>query len=640
MSAPASSKVAISTHDPNSFANNRHARVTHSHLNIAVNFNESVLRGSVEHSVELLQPTGELVLDTDGKLKVSKVELVSGGALSFAFGASDSTFGVPLVVSLPADAQAAGSKLVVRVSYETSPDAGAIQWLPKEQTKGGKHPYLFTQCQAIHARSLLPCQDTPSNKFTYSARVEVDAPLRALMSAQSSEEVAETKGAARVQYDFKQPEPIPSYLLALAVGALESRRVGPRSHVWSEAEMVEAGAFEFAKTEEFIKAGEDVCGPYPWGIYDILLLPPSFPYGGMENPCLTFVTPTLLAGDRSLANVVAHEIAHSWFGNFVTSETWESFWMNEGFTVFLERKIVKALQGKAHQDLHAQIGLNDLEKSIDRFGADHPFTCLCPRLQGVDPDDAFSSVPYEKGFNFLTYLENLVGGEEVMNPFLRAHCQRFAHSTVNSEQWKPFFLDYMLNVAKVPQDKLNQIDWDTWYHKPGMPVVSNQFDQSLIQGSNDLANLLLAGGEAAGKVGKDALASWDSAQIVIFLERLISAQKDANASGDAEKQAALRERLQAIDALFNFTASRNSELRFRWLTLAIRAVPALEDRYPAVEAFLREQGRMKYIRPLFRDLYESDGKGRTFGVELFKTIGKQYHSIAQKMVARDLHLDE
>jgi leukotriene-A4 hydrolase len=485
----------------------------------------------------------------------------------------------------------------------------------------------------------VPCQDTPSNKFTYSARIEVDAPLRALMSAQTSTEgePASSGAANRTQYDFKQPEPIPSYLLALAVGALESRRIGPRSHVWSEAAMVDAAAFEFAKTEDFIKAGEDVCGPYPWGKYDILLMPPSFPYGGMENSNLTYVTPTLLAGDRSLANVVAHEIAHSWFGNYVGTFNWESFWMNEGFTVFLERKIVKALYGKQHQDLHAQIGLNDLQKSVDRFGADHPFTCLCPRLRGVDPDDAFSSVPYEKGFNFLTYLENLIGGEAVMNPFLRAHCERFAHGTVSSEQWKPFFIDYMLTVAKIPQATLDQIDWDAWYNKPGMPPVANAFDQTLIKGSNELADILLAGGEKAAAVKPDALNGWDSAQQIILLERIIAAQKESQAAAGGEKVAQFLERLQAIDSLFHFTDSRNSEIRFRWLTLVIRQ-PGMEDRYPAVGAFLREQGRMKYVRPLFRDLYESGGAGREFGIKLFQEHGKQYHSIAQKMVAKDLNL--
>ena len=305
--------------------------------------------------------------------------------------------------------------------------------------------------------------------------------------------------------------------------------------------------------------------------------------------------------------------------------------MNEGFTVFLERKIVQALHGKAHQDLHAQIGLNDLQKSVDRFGASHDYTCLCPRLKGVDPDDCFSSVPYEKGFNFLTYLENLVGGEKVMNPYLRAHCERYAHSTVNSQQFREFFMSYMRDTAKVPAETLAQIDWDKWYFTPGMPPVANKFDQSLIKGSEELAARLVAGGAEAEKITADSIKGWDSAQIVILLESLISAQAKALA---ADKGASFQARLEAIDSIFHFTSSRNSEVRFRWLTLCIRQ--GMRDRDPAVEAFLREQGRMKYIRPLFRDLYNSGGAGREFAVNLFEKIKGGYHSIAAKMVGRDL----
>jgi leukotriene-A4 hydrolase len=391
----------------------------------------------------------------------------------------------------------------------------------------------------------------------------------------------------------------------------------------------------------------------------------------VENPNLTFCTPTLLAGDRSLASVVAHEIAHSWFGNYVTSETWESFWMNEGFTVFLERKIVKSLKGKEHQgqgdggrgllsaergslahasprmcvhvvslvklDLHAQIGLGDLQKSVDRFGADHPFTCLCPRLQGVDPDDAFSSVPYEKGFNFLTYLEANILGEETMNKYLRAHCVKYAHSVVNSDGWKEFFLDWCRHEAKIPEEKLASIDWETWFHKPGMPPVKNVFDQSLIKGSQELADTLLSGGAGDAAVKADAMQGWDSSQVVILLERILAAQKDALAGGmDSENAKSFSERLQHIDTVFQFTNSRNAEVRFRWLTLCIRQ--GFSDRFGKVGEFLREQGRMKYIRPLYRDLFEKGGDAREFAIKLFQEIRKSYHAIASKMVAKDLQL--
>jgi len=643
MAAP---RLAISAHDSSSYANNQDgARVEHSSFHLSVSFAEQVLRGSVIHRVRIVgDNVGHLVLDTSG-LSIGGVQLLGGDAsgkeLTWRLGETHPAFGTPLQIDLPPSTK--GSTLFIRVAYTTSPTASGIQFLPCEQTAGKKHPYLFTQCQAIHARSVAPVQDTPSNKFTYDGVVDVPKPLVALMSALRVE--GQENIAAKVhpvnrsiavtsdheRYHFHQPEPIPSYLLALAIGALESRPIGPRSSVWSEAEMVDAGAFEFDETEKFIQVGEAICGKYPWGRYDILLLPPSFPYGGMENPCLTFVTPTLLAGDKSLANVVAHEIAHSWFGNYVTSQTWEHFWMNEGFTVFLERKIMKALKGKPAQDLHAQIGLRDLQNSVDRFGHDHPFTCLVPKLTDCDPDDAFSAVPYERGFNFLTYLEGLVGGSAVMDPFLKAHCERYAHSTVNSVEWKPFFLKYMSEVAHIPQATLDSIDWDSWYHKSGMLPVSNTFDQSLMIDAQTLASKIVAG----DAVSADAIKNFESAQVVILLETLLAKQKEVSA--DEKTKADFNQKLLKMDEVFHFTASKNAEIRFRWLTLCIRA--PFPDRYDAVAALLKEQGRMKFVRPLYRDLYQYGGSGRDFALNLFKQIGKQYHLIAQKMVARDLGLD-
>lgn len=246
-----------------------------------MSFSAQTLSGHVDLSVELLTATDALILDTAGALAISAVTL-DGAALPYAFGAASPIFGTPMRISLPAGS-AKGAKLVVRVAYTTSPEATALQWLSPAQTKGGKHPYLFSQCQAIHCRSMVPIQDTPSNKITYSAVIRVDAPLVALMSAQQTNTATLADG--RIEYSFSQKVSIPSYLLALAVGKLEKRQIGPRSHLWSEAESLDAGAFDFSDTEKFIAAGEAIAGDYVWGTYDVLLLPPSFPYGGMENPC-------------------------------------------------------------------------------------------------------------------------------------------------------------------------------------------------------------------------------------------------------------------------------------------------------------------------------------------------------------------
>ena len=386
--------------------------------------------------------------------------------------------GSALTISLGDEPKPAGTSLVVAVTYRTSPSSSAVQWLRPEQTAGGKHPYLFTQCQAIHARALYPCQDTPAAKITYAAEVTVPAPLTALMSAIP---VDEEKGKPmssdgnRTTFRFKQDVPIPPYLLALAVGNVESRDIGPRSKVWSEPEMVEAGAFEFSETEDFLKAAEEVAGPYVWGRYDLLLLPPSFPYGGMENPCLTFVTPTLLAGDRSQAHVVAHEIAHSWSGNLVTNLTWEHFWLNEGFTVFIERKIMNKLYGKAVFDFNAIGGLMELKETVARLGADHPHTVLMPVLEGgVDPDDVFSKVPYEKGFAFLVYLEHMTRGDvgaddpapdaakgtDAFAEFLIAHFEKYRFGCVTSEEFRAAYSQRFPKAAAA-------VDWETWVRELG-----------------------------------------------------------------------------------------------------------------------------------------------------------------------------
>mgnify|MGYP002379528884 CR=1 FL=1 len=267
-------------------------------------------------------------------------------------------FGHPLVIDLTSSSSSSplsvGQLVNVRIDYVTTEQSEAIQWLSKEQTVGKKHPYLFTQAQAVHARSMLPCQDTPSSKATYTAHVQCDDPLVAVMSAVStgSETAVGNSGAAKI-YHFEQTIPIPSYLIALGIGALASVEIGPRSVLWSEPEMLQAGAHEFANTENFIRAAEEFLPPYAWGRYDLLLLPPSFPYGGMENPNLVFITPTLLAGDRSLENVVAHEIAHAWSGNLVTNQNWESFFLNEGFTVFIERRIIARLYGEKEAEEEA-----------------------------------------------------------------------------------------------------------------------------------------------------------------------------------------------------------------------------------------------------------------------------------------------
>lgn len=407
--APATASRTPPLVDPSTLSNVTEVRVSHFDLALAVDFDAKALRGHVDvtaHSVgadegaAAAAPPARLVLDVH-HLKVDKVVGLDAagapaGSIEFEVSEGNNT-GKALTVPLGPDNTNEEGAVRVRIYYETTPQSSAVQWLDASATKDKAAPFLFTQCQAIHARTLLPCQDTPTVKASYNATIRCPAGTTAIMSALGNgDEPVEVHEDGSRTFAFRQPIAMASYLVALAVGNLASKEVGPRSAVWAEPSVVEAAAYEFADTELFLATGEKICGPYVWSRYDVLCMPPSFPYGGMENPCLTFVTPTLLAGDRSLADVVIHEITHSWTGNLVTNRTWEHFWLNEGWTMFVQRKISRDLYGQAVADLDAIEGLSDLKDSIDLFGEDHNFTCLVPDLSvdgGCDPDDAFSTVP-------------------------------------------------------------------------------------------------------------------------------------------------------------------------------------------------------------------------------------------------------
>lgn len=659
------SPIPASTREATSFSNFHDCIVHHLNIDLIADFERSVLRGSVELTAQV-QRTGcrELVLDSRGLL--IKAAFVNGVPTTFMFGARTEALGQALHVALGSGREF-GSDVIVRLEYETAAGDActAAQWLPPQQTAGKIHPYLFTQCQAVHCRSLLPCQDAPCVKATYTAAITVPSPLVALMSAVSTGSTP-VEGGGATRYTFVQRVPMPAYLIALASGELESREIGPRSRVWSEPSVVDAGAAEFADTERFLSAAEEVCGPYVWGRYDLLVLPPSFPYGGMENPCLTFVTPTLLAGDRSLANVVAHEVAHSWMGNLVTNATWSDFWLNEGFTVFVERKIIARLFGKPVADLKAAFGRRHLKDAVQQFGETHAFTALHIEMDAEsDPDDSFSSIPYEKGSNFLRYLEGLVG-EDFFADFIRAHVARFQYSTVSVAELRATFEAFFTAADhRVDPAVLRSVDWDKWVNAPGMPPVLPDLDTSRIELASAASGAWLDGlrhqeGYENAAAAQQAMGeSWSSDLTALLLENLLEEQElgageegenggpsskcppelaDAAAADLLRDPTTSRGLFDALDLHFGLTVSRNAEIRFSWLTLRLRARD--ERAHAHAVALLLEQGRMKFTRPLYRDLARSSPSGRKLAIATFKTHRAQYHAICQKMVARDLGLED
>jgi len=543
---------------------------------------------------------------------------------------------------------------------------------------------------------MIPCQDTPAVKATYTASVLVPEPLVCVMSALATgynldnpgKGVQDSELSNYHKFTFAQPVPIPSYLIALAVGDLAFRDIGPRSRVYAEPSVVDSAAWEFAETEAFLSAGENLLGPYVWGRYDILMLPPSFCYGGMENPNITFVTPTLIAGDRSLADVVAHEIAHSWTGNLVTNATWEHFWLNEGFTMMVERKIISSLQGKGAAEFDAFSGAFALEESIRTFmsrGQDE-FTKLVPLLDGIDPDDAFSSVPYEKGHYLLYYLQALVG-EQPFEAFLHDYIQTFKYKSITSDDFRNYFINYFLQgryklprvshhgvppihngvggscdrndiaslalphpggilevpsvgtavsttdieeAAKEGNEKygpiLNAVNWDAWFYNAGQPPEKNNYDASERGRVDDHASLWIDNTDKAEETGLTVTAEWKTAHWIAFLEKLMAI---SNTLATETPPAIINPSvLQRMDTLYHFSSTKNSELKLQWYSLSLRS--GIESIVPSVCEFLQAQGRMKYVRPLFRELLRRSF-GREVALDLYKKHKDQYHPICAKV---------
>ncbi|XP_061768057.1 leukotriene A-4 hydrolase [Nerophis ophidion] len=602
--------------DPSSFASAAKCASKHLNLNLYVDFDKHVIRATVEITVEVLEDRfSSLTLDTRD-LKVISVT-ANGQEARFTMGPKHTFKGTPLEITLPFDLSR-GQNVIVGVTYETSPGAPALQWLTPEQTAGKKHPYLFSQCQAHHCRSMVPCQDSPSIKHTYYAQVSVPKELVAAMSALRDGQEVDPQDSHRMVYRFRQPVPMPSYLIALVVGALESRKIGPRTNVWSEKEFVDRAAFEFSETETMLKTAENLAGPYVWGQYDILVLPPSFPYGGMENPCLTFATPTLLAGDKSLSNVIAHEISHSWTGNLVTNKTWEHFWLNEGHTVYLERMIGRRLEGEQFRQFKAMGGWKDLQDSVSTFGDKNPLTNLVPSLQDVDPDDAFSSVPYEKGFALLYHLEELLGGPEVFMGFVKSYIQLFAYSSVTTEQWKDFLFTYFQDKV----DVLNKVDWNAWMFTPGMPPVKPRYDTTLADACIALCQRWVQAKEQdLNGFSESDVKKLSSHQLIEFFSLLL------------QEEPLPLSHVKKMQEVYDLNSCMNAEVRFRWLRLCVRS--RWEEAVPMALKMATEQGRMKFTRPLFREVFNYE-KYREEAVHVFLARRGTMHPVTSGLVSKDM----
>lgn len=595
--APAEAPAAFALpEDVHSYARPAEARVTHVDLDLAADFEARTLSGAARLDLARAPDAKALVLDVKD-LAIAGVEGPGGTELPFALGAADPILGQALTFELPSGVNQ------VTVRYATKPEAAALQWLEPSQTLGGKEPFLFSQGQAILTRTWVPTQDSPGIRQTYSARIVVPEGLKAVMSAQALTPEGEPAGQGRRAFRFQLDKAVPPYLIAIAVGDLAFRPLGDRAGVYAEPGLADVAAAEFADLPDMIEAAEALYGPYRWGRYDVLVLPPSFPFGGMENPRLTFATPTIIAGDRSLVSLIAHELAHSWSGNLVTNATWSDFWLNEGFTDYFENRIMERLYGPERAAMLAQLGYESLKETVSDLPAAD--TRLKIDLAGRDPDAGFTDIAYQKGAAFLRAIERSVGRER-FDAYLRDYFDRFAFQPMTTER---FLADVR---AKLYGGALPPIDLDRWAYQPGLPEGAEPPPSDAFAKVEAQAQAF-AGGAAAASLKTEG---WSTQEWQRFLASLPETLTPAQ--------------LADVDAAFGFSRAGNSEIAFSWLMIAV------ENRYdpavPALEKFLTQQGRRKFVRPLFAALVEEEGWGRPIAERIYAEARPLYHTVTAASV--------
>jgi len=580
--------------DPHSYADLDQGVIDNTHLDLFVNFAERSVHGGVRF--QLREPaSGILDLDTRA-LRIGVCRDGAGREVDHELGESDRVLGSRLRLNLPRGTE------VIEIDYQTTADSTALDWLAPEQTAGRAAPYLYSQCQPHHARSVFPCQDTPAARFRYSAAVTVPDGLTAVMAAAPTASFDGRVEGTRT-FTFEMPQPVPSYLTALAVGRIAARDLSPRVRIYAEPEVLDQAAWEFAEVERMVEAAEEIFGPYQWERFDMLVMPFSFPFGGMENPRLTFLTPTLLAGDRSLVNVVAHELAHAWTGNLVTNASMEDFWINEGFTVWAERRILEALEGQEYAALHAAIGRISLDEAFERFGADSPYTRLNTPLEGVDPDEVYSEVPYEKGFLLVTLMEREAGRER-WDAALRGYMDRFRFTSITSEELLEFLDQELPGLTEAVSAR-------EWIYEPGLPANAPTFTAPHLESVRRLAD----GWTEGERPGRDDVAAWSPEEWQLYLKWL---PQTIDLAG-----------CRYLDETFGLSASGNSEILVSWLLLAVRSGydPALEG----TRRVLTTVGRQKFLRPLYQALLSRE-QYRPLARELFASMRGRYHTLSRVAV--------
>lgn len=617
--------------DVNTYSNFQEIIQREVNLDVSIDFENKSMFGTIKTKYEILNTSLEnIILDLHGP-DVSSISLINDefekidlDYYIYDKNEDKDALGTPLVINVLSlknknnkeyENIIQKKEIIISIEFKTNEKCNGIQYLTKEQTRSKSHPFMFTQCEAILCRTLFPIQDTPSVKSIYKVKTSISPPLTFLFGGILKSHYYDSDIKKKINL-FEQNIPIPSYLVAFVAGELEFAKISKRCGVWTEKGLASIAAKEFVDAEKYIEIAENYFNhPYEWKVYNILVLPFSFPFGGMENPNLTFVTPALLAGDKSMSNVIGHEISHSWTGNLVTNKNWKNFWVNEGFTKFMERKLDKILLGEEMSKLESIVGNNNLISAIKMYGEDSPFTSLSPDFTGVDPDDGFSTIPYEKGFQFLCYLEEKVG-EENFREIMGIYIKTYKYKSVDWTDFKNVYEDYVnkkfegRNARKI----LNVIDWNKWTTEKGYPSYKMEFKSKYTDEVENLLNNFIKKekNENALKIFKE----WHTNVKLVFLEKILKNLDNFDESIILE-----------IKKELNLVEEYNDDIKAIWYEITLQK--GMKEEIENVMNFLKTHGRLKYLKPLYFSWYKIDKENAKNFFEENKFV---YHPIARRLI--------
>ncbi|RKR09607.1 leukotriene A4 hydrolase-like protein [Flavobacterium sp. 90] len=586
---------ATTVKDEHSYSKPELAVVKHLDLDIKVDFDTQTISGKASWLIDNISKGNEIIFD-ENTLTITKVTLGDEEKeTKFELGKDTEFHGKPLHITIEPNTTK------VNIYYSTTKDAVALQWLTPAQTADKKKPFVFSQGESIWSRTWIPCQDSPGIRFTYNAKVTVPKDLLAVMSAVNPQKKNDTG-----VYTFKQDKAIPSYLMAIAVGDLEFQSIDNRTGVYAEPSMLKKSAWEFAELGKMVVAAEKLYGPYRWGRYDVLVLPPSFPYGGMENPNLTFLTPGVIAGDRSLTSLLAHELGHSWSGNLVTNATWDDIWLNEGFTTYVEHRIGEEIFGKEEAEMQDVLTRKDLDDNIAEYGATNPDTRLKVSLTGRNPDDGISQIPYVKGYNFLKVIEQAVGREK-FDPFIKNYFDAHAFQSITTEDFVKYINDNLIKGDKALADK---IKLDDWIYKPGIPSNTTSVH------SDDFT--------AIDSIQKN----WRKTGVKGLSQKIKSTTEKQHFIDYLPADITVEE-MTAIDNEFSFTKNGNFVIKRQWFVQAIRH--QYKTAYPAIEQFMIATSRTGSLMTLYKELVKTP-EGKVWAKQIFDKAKSGYHATTVQAV--------